>query len=213
MRILNKIRLLLWILVFFGAATAYVDYQLMQRGELPVFCKVEYNQFHKKETFRGIFYVAERTIRRNPSERLSISSDIQYRFLNQVVNIRTKPVSRENEYVMYVTPSSDCPNDRHVYQELEGKKVFIECISSLKLKNVKEKESKEFNEVLSEKPTFLNDLLMKMSFTGIDEGGTERYVVKDPSFTTQTFYLYQCHNGSNRDVTISLNSEMYDICK
>ncbi len=213
MGIINKIRFLLWIFVFFGIITAYVDYNRMINGQVPVFCKVTYDEFQKLETFRGIFYVANRTVTRNPKERLAISSNIHYQFLNQDIHIKLKPVSKDHDFVLYVTPSLYCPDDLRVYHEFEDKKIYIDCIANIRVKYKEEKESRYLNEILAEDSSVLNDILLNMSFTGIEDNKTtERYLVNDSSFTSNPFYLYKCHNGNNRDIYITMNPNKRNYC-
>ena len=88
MRFLNKIRLVLWVLAIAGAATAYLDYDRLVNGEIPVFCKKIYNETQKIETFRGLFYVADRKIKYDTREQLYLSSDVHYRYLNKILIIQ-----------------------------------------------------------------------------------------------------------------------------
>ena len=213
MEFLKKIKFLLWIVVFFGAITAYVDYNRLLDGDLPVFCKDVYDPSSRIETFRGIFYIAERQVKRDPNEALALSSEVQYRFLNQKISIQPKAVRSDHSFVLYVTPSESCPGEESLYQELEGKNIYFDCISSIRIKNINEKDSKDLKDVLLEDSSVLDDLLLEMSFTGIEEDqSTERYVVEDSSFATHSFYLYRCHQEENHDIHISMNSEKRDYC-
>lgn len=213
MGLYNKVRLLLWLVVIFGAATAYVDYDRLENGKLPVFCQESYNSIQKVETFRGLFYIAERKVRRDPKERLGISSDVHFRFLHKNLTVQVKPIINQRDFVLYVTPSLTCPN-LILYHELENKKVYTDCIASIKYKKKDESESKDLNEVLTEESSALDDVIIRASFTGIDnDKTTEKYIMKDTTVTDRVFYIYKCHNGSNRNVYITMNPNKSKYCK
>lgn len=213
MAFLNKIRLLLWIIAIAGAATAYLDYDRLMNGEIPVFCKKEYNQTEKVETFRGLFYIANRTIKHDTREQLYMSSNVQYRYLNKTINIDNHIPYKQNDFVLYITPSLYCPSVR-LYQELEGKRIMIDCIASIKIKKANESVSKDLNEVIAEDPSIIDEITKKMAFTGIeDDKTTERYKTISNGFSNIPFYIYKCHRGeSYRDVYITKNGDRRNYC-
>ena len=213
MSFLNKIRLVLWVIAIAGAATAYLDYDRLVNGEIPVFCKKEYNQSEKIETFRGLFYIADRQVKYDTREQLYISSNVRYRYLNKTLKIDNPIPYKQNDFVLYITPSLYCPSVRS-YQELEGKRVMIDCIASIKIKKSNESVSKDLNEVLAEDPSVLDDITLKMTFTGIeDDHTTERYKTTGNGFSNIPFYIYKCHKGeSYRDVYITTNSNRRNYC-
>ena len=211
MELIKKIRNLLFIFVIFGAATAYLDYTRIIDGEIPVFCKKTYNEKEKLETFRGLFYVAERTVKRSTREKLELSSNIKYKFLNQTLNIKVKHPKEEQEYVIYITPTIECPSPSKLYFELEDKKVYIDCIASIRLKEQNEKESKDLSTVLEESPNKLDDIINKLTFMGIDgDKSTEKYETINENFSNQKLYVYKCHKSDVKDVYITLNSKKED---
>ena len=212
MDLLNKIRFLLWILVLAGAATAYLDYCRLVQGEIPIFCKTTYNEKTKVETFRGLFYVAERTVKHNTDERLGLSSNVSYSFLHKTLKIKTQRPKTTYDFVLYVTPSIECPTPTKVYTELEDKKVYIDCIASIRIKNKDEEQSKDLNEVLLENPSILEDIILNTKFTGIDKDHTtEKYMTTDTTFANQILYIYKC---SNKDIYITKNPNKLDnYCK
>ena len=70
------------------------------------------------------------------------------------------------------------------------------------------------SDVLAEDPSVLNDILMKMAFTGIEaDQSTERYVTTNNGFSTKPFYIYRCHKGDSRDVFITMNSGRRNYCE
>ena len=215
MRLINRIRLLLWILVIAGAGTAYLDYDRLVQGELPVFCKTTYNEKTKVETFRGLFYVAERTVKHNTKERLELSSNVKYSFLHKTLKIKDKHPQTTYDFVLYVTPSLSCPTPARVYAELEDKNVYIDCIASIRIKNKKEKESKDLGETIKEDPTIIDEIINNVTFTGIDKDKTtEHYMTTDDTFSNKQLYIYRCHGNNSRNVYITMNPNKLDsYCK
>ncbi len=205
MSLLKIIRNLLIIAIFFGIVSAYIDYSRVIVGEKPVFCISTYNYDAHKESFRGLFYIVDRDVKYDPYERLEMSSNIKYRFLNQKLDITVPRTKVAKDYVLFVNKSLHCPLPSKLLVELEDKKVFIDCIDSIKYKTIKDKEYKDLGEVLKEKPKLLDTFINDLSFMGIcNDKTTEIYKSLDDVFVNQTLYVYRC-KGQVNDVYITTN--------
>lgn len=214
MKTLNRIKLLLWLIVFVGAGSAYYDYTRITDGLTPVFCKRSYDERSKVETFRGLFYVAERTVKVSTEETLNISSDISYRFLNQRLNIKVKAPKDEYDFVLLVTPAIQCPSPSKLYYEWEYNKLYLDCVIDIKVKEKDSKEAISLKEDLEKNPSRVEDILKNFDFVGIaNDKSTERYVTKDTSFSNKKLYAYRCHNQESKDIYITMNPNMApDYC-
>ena len=208
MKVLKTIWWLLFIFVLFGAATAYLDYYNLTLGKAPVFCKKEYNEKTKVETSRGIFYIVERTTKQNPNETFNLSSNIKYRFLNKTLKIKLSSPKEKYDFILQVTPSIECPSPSRLYAELEDKKIYLDCIAEIHLKEASKKESVDLQEDFKGNPDRIEDIIKNLSFVGIeDDKTTEKYVTKDDTFSSKKLIIYRCNNET-KDIYITQNNKM-----
>ena len=213
MGLLKKIRNLLFLFVLIAAGTAYWDYNQMRQGNYPIFCKDSYNAKTKIETCRGIFYIAERKVKRDTSERLELSKNIKYKYLNQTASIQLPHPKDEKEFVLLVSANNTCGSSV-LYYEWDDKKLYLDCIDSIRVKAKDEKNSKELKDALNDSASLIEDVLMNLSFVGKDvDGVTEKYMTMDDSFATRRIYAYRCHNGVVNDIYLTMNPVMApDYC-
>ena len=213
MGLLKKIRNLLFLFVIIAAGTAYWDYYQMRQGNYPIFCKDSYVAKTKIETCRGIFYIAERKVKQNTSERLELSKNIKYKVLNQTLKINLPRPKEKKEFVLLVHPNNMCGSST-LYYEWDDHKLYLDCIASIRVKNTDESKSQELNEALDSNPSLVEDILMNLSFMGKDiDGITERYAALDDQFSTKRIIAYRCHNGLVNDIYLTLNPAMaLDYC-
>ena len=210
MEFLNKIRLLLWIFVIVGIATAYIDYTRVTTGEAPVFCTETYDERTKEDKCRGIFYVMDRVVKRSPSERLNLSKKIEYRYLNQKVNIKLPVPKKKQDFVLSVTPSIDCPNN-NLYFEKEEQLIYIDCIASIRYKETNKKESVDLKEALEKDPTIIESIIKNLSLTGVGpDKVTEEYITLDDKFVNKNIKIYRCNK--NKIIITLNNNKSFDYC-
>ena len=202
---LKTIRNLLIIVMIFGVVTAVVDYYRLTIGEKPVFCLDSYDYNTNKETFRGIFYIADRDINHSTSERLEMSYNIRYRFLIKELKITIPHPKVTSDYVLFVKKSLDCPLPARLYVDGEDKKIYIDCIDSIKYKDKKNKKYKSLDEVLKDKPKLIDDIINKLTLVGVgSDRTTEKYEALDDTFVNQHLYVYKCNNNV-KDIYITMN--------
>ena len=208
MSFLKKIRNLLFIFVILGAATAYLDYYRMTIGEVPLFCKKSYNPRTKIEEFRGIFYIAERTVKNSTKETLNLSSNVKYRFLTKTLKIKQKHPKDHYDFILYVTPSIECPSPSSLYYMGE-EKIYIDCIHKIEVKEKKSKEKIELKDYLAKNPESIEDIIKELSLTGIVNDKAEKYIDKKDSFIVGHLTVYRCINES-KSIYLTNSMEMVD---
>lgn len=215
MKFSTKVKIFLWLVVILGVGSAFLDYTRMTSGEKPLFCIRKYDERNKIEKFRGIFYVAERTVKLDTRERLELSSNISYRFLNQNIKIKVKRPKDQYDFVLLVTPAIECPSPSKLYYEFDDKKVYLDCVISIQVKETEKKESVSLNEDLEKNPTRLEDIIKYLSYVGkAEDKKTEKFITIDDSFSNKSLVVYQCHNNGVKDIYITRNKNMAeDYCK
>ena len=78
---LKAIKNVLVIIIMLGFLSAGIDYVRMNSGDVPIFNISSYDQTSNIETFRGLFYIAQRKVKASVNEPLVDSSDMQYKIL------------------------------------------------------------------------------------------------------------------------------------
>ncbi len=211
MEFLKKIRNLLLIFALVGIATAYIDYTRITNGESPAFCKETFNERNNELTCRGIFYVTDRVVKRSPSEKLNLSKSIKYRFLNQTINIKLERPKEKQDFVLYVTPSLECPSPSYLYYEEDNQKIYLDCIASVKIKENNQKESVDLKDALEKNKGLIETIIKKTSLIGIEsDKTTEKYINLDNQFINKSITIYRCNKDDIKDIYITMNNTMAD---
>lgn len=212
MRFLKKIRNLLFIFVLFGAVTAFYDYTNILKGNSPIFCIEQYNDKSKTEKFRGIFYIIERKVKQSPKEKMNLSNDITYKFLTKTIAIQLDRPKDQYQYTLLVTPATECLSNVMLYTELENKKIYLDCITSIRLKEKGKKNSKDLKEVLEKNPNQMEDILKNISYVGLEKDQTtEKYRSLDDTFVNREIIVYRCNN-EEEDIYITNNNKEQNYC-
>jgi len=193
MNFLRKVRNFLLLFVFFAIVTAGVDYYRLTEGKIPVFCIKEYNKKTKVENYRGIFYIAERTVKENTKETLNLSSNIKYRILTFIIDIDLERPKQTYNYILYVKESDNCTTNATLYYQ-KDKKVYIDCLNTIKIKEKNKKESVELKDYLNNNPNEIENILNQLSLTGTINNKVEKYVSKEDTFVIGKLIAYRCIN-------------------
>ena len=73
MKVLKGIRNILIVILILGWVTAGYDYYRISRGDQPVFCIKSFDKKNKFESYRGLYYIVERTLKEKQEERFDLS--------------------------------------------------------------------------------------------------------------------------------------------
>ena len=216
MKILKKVKLILWLIILIGSLTAAFDYYRVMNGKAPIFCIRNYNQNTYLETSRGLFYKVDRIVKQDKGEKYNLSSKIQYQILGFIIPIKLERPKQESDYVLYVTKEKECITPS-LYIELDEYKIYLDCINSIKIKKKNSKETKELKDILLNEPSKINDLINQLAFMGIDEDKTTEIFYNDNDiFINQFIYLYKCHTEDVKDIYITtkdIKDDEYCIVK
>lgn len=208
MKFWKFLRNIFLIIMILGIATAGVDYYRVTNGNTPIFAIKQFDKKGKHETFRGIFYIIERDIKWDQYEAFNLSSNIKYRILHKIIPITLERPKQTYDFVLYVSPNN-C-NNSTLYMELEDKKVYLDCISTIKVKEKNEKQSYE----LKEKQELVEDILLNLDYTGTtSDKTTEKFVNKSDEFVNKNIVVYKCNKEDVKDIYITMNKKQEkDYC-
>lgn len=216
MKVIKLIRNLLIIVVILGVLTAYIDYTRMTKGYTPLFNKEFYNEKTKIETYRGIFYIAERTIKLDKKESLSSSSNIKYKFLKYELDIKKVNNKKESDILVFTKEQNECDkNSKLIYADL-NRKYYTYCLESIKIKENNNK-SKDLLEYIKKDDEIIKILESNMEYRGLyKDGTTQMFKTEIDNISNNGLAMYICNTKNINDVYIvPRNTEMMsnDFCK
>jgi len=205
MKVLKGIRNILIVILILGWVTAGYDYYRISVGDQPVFCIKNYDKKNKLESYRGLYYIVERTLKENRDERFDLSRKVVYRFLTIRKEVTYTKEKSYEEYIILVK-EKEC-NSSYLYSELSDSKVYLDCIDEINIKYKNDNKSKSLKDEINEE--FINNLLNKLSYVGLSSDGTMIFKNLDDSFISKNVTIYKCMNNT-KDIYITLNNKMED---
>lgn len=216
MKVIKAIRNVLIIVVILGIITAYIDYTRMTKGNTPLFNKESFNEKTKVETYRGLFYIAERTVKLDKRESLSSSSDIKYKFLKYDIDIKKTNDSKESEVLILTKVQDKCEEkSKLLYADL-NRKYYTYCLDSIKIIEEKNK-SKDILEYVKKDDEIIKILESNMEYRGLyKDGTTQMYKSELYDISNNGLAMYICNTKNIDDVyLVPRNIEMMpnDFCK
>lgn len=192
-KFINKI--IIFILLF-GFITAFVDYYRMINAEMPVFNKVQYNFKTKIQTYKGLFYKAERKILASPDESLMDSSNIKYKLFLFPLNVSLKKKKAEEGFSVFGQGSLECEMSSKLYFADLNVKVYTYCLEDI---FVKKKESKTLLSYLEKDNSILDDINNKFGYMGIHQNMME-FHSREKDSLDGGLVMYQCLGDGMNDI-------------
>ena len=216
MKVIKAIRNVLIAVVIFGIVTAYIDYTRMTKGYTPLFNRQTYNEKTKIETYRGLFYIAERKVKLDKKESLSSSSDIKYKFLKYDLDIKKINNEKESDVLVFTKEQEKCDEkSKLIYADLD-RKYYTYCLDSIKIKE-KDSKSKDILEYIKKDDEIIKILESNMEYHGLyKDGTTQMFKSEKYDISNNGLSMYICNTKNINDVYIvPRNTEMKpdDFCK
>jgi len=161
-QIKNIIKKLFLIALVFLICASIIDYLRINSNKLPIFTQIKYNKVTRVQQFKSIIYSLERTISINQDETLNLSKDIKYKILFKDISINIKKQKNNKEYLV-IKPKDNCnENAKLYYYNPESKqKVYTYCLSSIRLKDTKDRQ---LNELLDKDEKLLETIFDKLMY-------------------------------------------------
>ena len=204
--LLNTIKKILIFILLLGTITAGIDYLRMKSGELPIFNIKKYNDKQQIETFRGLFYIGERTIKRDKNEPLIDSYNMKYSFLIFDLDVPKKFKEQSFDYKLEIEEKSSCEEKEELYYNNSNYKIYTRCINSIK---VAKDDNEELNNYLEKDKTIINDIINKLGYVGTYKNSNILMFTSrlDDSFTNKDITIYKCDEENNTFYITLSNSE------
>lgn len=215
-KFIGTIKELILLFILIGAASALIDYARIAGGEIPVFCIKHYNKTTKIESFRGLFYQASRKVHISTEEKLVDSTDIKYEVFTKEIEVPQQFKEQDFDYTLSITKQEECNSQSKLYFADTNTKLYTYCIEKIELKEAGRDEKKDLIEYLRKDSTLMEDIVNRMTYTGIDsDDSTLKFKKIDDSLTTDAIKMYRCHKKNINDIYILPESEAKqdDFCE
>ena len=209
---LKAIKNLLVIVIVLGFLTAGVDYARMNAGDAPIFNIKSYDQTTNIQTYRGLFYVAERKVKASVDEPLVDSSNMQYKILIFDLKVPRK-FNTADTFTIETKVTSNCHEQSKLYFANLKVKVYTYCLDEISIKDGG--KSKELLSYLEKDHKIIEDIDNKLDFTGIYKDKTTlMFQAKNDEFTNNGLTMYRCNKDNINDVYFAPNDTpfMKDFC-
>lgn len=196
--VLNIIKNILIIIILIGFVTAGLDYVRMTSGELPIFNINSYDETTNLQTYRGLFYVAERKIKASINEPLVDSSNMKFKVLTFDLDVPRKFVSEER-FTIKTTSISNCQEPSKLYYADLNIKVYLYCLESMDIKDGG--KTKSFETYLKKDTSIIDDIDTKLDYIGLYRDKTTlMFQAKNDDFTNEGLTMYRCNKENINDV-------------
>lgn len=200
------------ICVLAGFLTAAIDYFRMKSGEVPIINVNTYDEKRKVQTFKGIFYRAERKVATSPKEPLVDSSNMKFAILVFDLNVPKNFNDDERDYSIKTKEVGDCQENAKLYYADENIKVYTYCLESIDIKE--KKKTMSLDKFIKNDATILDEIDANMSYLGlVNDSSTLKF--KDyNNVSNNGLSMYKCHKTNINDVYFAPQSVDFqpDFC-
>ena len=196
--VLNAIKNVLIIIILIGFVTAGLDYTRMTSGELPIFNINSYDETTNIQTYRGMFYVAERKVKASINEPLVDSSHMKFKILTFDLDVPRKFASEE-KFTIETVSISNCQEPSKLYYADLNVKVYLYCLESIDIKDGG--KTKSFETYLKKNTSIIDDIDTKLDYMGLYRDNTTLMIKeKNDDFTNEGLTMYRCNKENINDV-------------
>lgn len=195
---LKAIKNVLIIIILLGFLTAGIDYVRMTSGEVPIFNINNYDETSNIQTYRGLFYVAQRKIKASTDEPLVDSTNMQYKILVFDLDVPRK-FTTEDSFNVITKVTSNCQEQSKLYYADLKIKVYTYCLDDISIKDGT--KTKDLFSYLKSNHKIIDDIDNKLDFTGIYKDKTTlMFQDKNDEFTNNGITMYRCNKENINDV-------------
>lgn len=196
--ILNSIKELLIIILVAGILTAAFDYLQMISGNVPIFNKKSYDEKTKVQSFRGLFYKAERKITTSENESLVDSTEMKYAFLTFNITVPKQFKEIKKDYTISTKTKENCQEQSKLYYADKNVKVYTYCLDEISISENGKKTS--LDKHLKKETNILDEIDSKLAYLGLYQN-QKALIFKDNSdISNQGLTMYRCNQTNINDV-------------
>lgn len=214
MKFLKLIRNIIFLVIIFGAVTAFIDYTRMLSGSEPIFNISSYNSSKHVENYRGLFYQASRKTKVNNQESLMDSSDIKFFVLTKQIDVPSQFNEDKFEYTIKPVSSEICDGVSKLYYADTNIKIYSYCIDSFGVVENGTNKEDDLLKHLKDDKNFFEDLIQKMTFMGLYSDKTTEFYKSLDGFSSMDIAMYKCNTPGINDLYIVPDGTpfMADFC-
>lgn len=210
--ILNSIKELLIIILVAGILTAAFDYLQMISGNVPIFNKKSYDEKTKVQSFRGLFYKAERKITTSENESLVDSTEMKYAFLIFNITVPKQFKEVEKTYTISTKIKENCQEQSKLYYADKNIKVYTYCLDEI---NVSENgKTASLENHLRKETNILDEIDSKLAYFGLYQN-QKALIFKDINdISNQGLTMFRCNQTNINDVYFAPKDTVFqeDFC-
>lgn len=196
--ILNAIKNVLIVILVFGFVTAGIDYVKMTSGEVPLFNLSNFDQKTRIQTYRGLFYIAERKVKASETEPLVDSSNMKYKILVFDVAVPRK-FDTPDTFTVETKVTEDCTESSKLYFANLKVKVYTYCLDSIDINDKGNKVS--LMKKLEDNISIIDDIDNKLGLLGLYKDNTTlMFQDRKDEFTNNGLTMYRCNKENINDV-------------
>lgn len=185
------------IVIIIGLITGVIDYFQLKNNDFPLFALRSYEAKSKKETFRGLFYKATRTVTISQNEAIYSSKDIKFIFF--VFNIplnRNSSITNQTFYLK-TTEEKSCQPAKLLFFNGDTK-VYTYCLDTINILDNNQKFTLE--EYLNKDISIINKIINNLFISKNDNYLTQYIDKEEKHFTNKGLSIIQCHKSDNNDI-------------
>ncbi len=213
MKVFQWIKKLLLCVVIFGVFSAGIDYLRMISGDVPIFNIRRYNSKTHIQTFRGLFYVAERKISASENESLVDSSEMNFKVLFFDLNVPRQFKEMVFDYTISTQVKEKCTEPSELYFANKEIKVYTVCFDEIQI--LTDEKTESLLSYLSKDISIIDDIQNRIAYTGLyQDNSTMKFESFDDTFTNQGISMYVCNQENINDVYIGPKGMQFqeDFC-
>ena len=217
----KMIKKLLLLFILLGAITTAVDYVRIMAGETPIFSIKEYSTKTRKQTFKGPFYVAERTVSASTKEKFVDSKNIKLKILFYSVNVPKQFVEKQFEFSVETKNEETCSESKLLYAD-RAIKIYTYCLEEINIIDNNTKKKDTLLNYLYNDYTIIDDIDSKLIFKGTEKDNTQgstgtilKFTSDEDKFTNNGLVMYRCNKLYVNDVYVAPKDTPIreDFCK
>ncbi len=195
-KVIKMIYRIVLIVLLIGLITGIVDYFQIKNNNFPLFALRKYEVVGKKETFRGLFYKATRTVTISQDESIPLSKDFKFTFLIFNLPVRRNPLNVEKDFSVETTEEKACSESKLYYYNGDTK-IYTYCLDNI---NILDKGQTTSLKDYLDKDISIITKLENFLFVSSNNTKMTQYVdLEETNFTNKGLSLIKCHTTDNND--------------
>ncbi len=203
---------MLIIFVVIGFLSAMVDYFRMKTGEIPIFSIKKYDEKTKIQTFRGIFYKAERKTTSSEKESLVESSEIKFAILVFKLDVPKQFKEIKLEYNVITKETDTCQESAKLYYADKNIKVYTYCLDEIKIS--KENKAEALSKYLQRNSNIIDELDSELTYMGQHTDRSTLMFKDTNNMSNNGLTMYKCNKENINDIYIGPANTVFqqDFC-